>query len=65
MLYIVATGRRGGQYEYYVCSGRHTKSNNCTAPFIDVARIDDAVATLWDREHRPWQTDSVPRSGSA
>lgn len=61
MLYMVTTGRRGGRYEYFVCAGRHTKSNECRAPFVAADRIEDAVDRLWDAEHARWKAEALPQ----
>jgi DNA invertase Pin-like site-specific DNA recombinase len=60
LLYMVTTGRRGGRYEYFVCSGRHTKSNDCQAPFLSLERVEEAVARIWEAEHEPWVTEALP-----
>ena len=60
MLYTVNNGR-GGTYEYYVCSGRQTKSNDCDAPYVSVYRIENAVELLWNAEHARWHHDAVPQ----
>ena len=60
MMYSVNTGKHGDQYEYYICSGRHTKSTGCRAPYVAVERIESAVEQLWAGEHRKWQQDAIP-----
>ncbi|MGO4129919.1 recombinase family protein [Janibacter sp. RAF52] len=60
MQYSVNTGRHGGKYEYYMCSGRHTKANDCDLPYIAVHRIEDAVEGLWSGEHGKWTVAALP-----
>ncbi|MBY6367997.1 recombinase zinc beta ribbon domain-containing protein [Rhodococcoides corynebacterioides] len=44
LLYMVTTGRRGGRYEYYACSGRHTKSTDCQAPLLRLNKVEQAIS---------------------
>lgn len=60
LVYTINRGRHGGLYEYYACTGRQSKKTDCDAPHFAVARIEDAVALVWDAEHAAWQTQSIP-----
>lgn len=60
LVYTINRGRHGGVYEYYACSGRQIKKTDCDAPHFAVARIEEAVALVWDAEHAAWQTHAVP-----
>lgn len=60
LVYTINRGRHGGLYEYYACSGRQMKKTDCDAPHFAVARIEEAVALVWDAEHAAWQTHAVP-----
>ncbi|WP_350247804.1 recombinase family protein (plasmid) [Rhodococcus sp. D-6] len=60
MVYSRSRGR-GGRYEYFVCTGHHTKANDCDAPYISIDRIEAAVETLWKHELQPWQTSALPQ----
>lgn len=60
MIYSQSRGR-GGLYEYFVCSSRHTKSNDCQAPYVAVEKIEEAVGALWTTEQEPWRAAVLPQ----
>lgn len=60
LLYMVVKGR-GGTYEYFACSGRHTKQTPCQVPYMQVDRIEGAIDALWKQEQVRWDQLEIPR----
>ena len=50
LLYGVTTGRRGDQYEYFFCAGRHSKRKPCRLPYLPVDQVEHAVERQWQDE---------------
>lgn len=59
LLFMNVTNAKGNSYEYFACSGRHAKSNDCDVRFIPVGRVEEAVERLWRAEMGVWQTTGV------
>jgi site-specific DNA recombinase len=45
----LARNRHGTLYEYFVCSGRHSKRNSCTRSAMRIALIEEKVALYYRR----------------
>ncbi|WP_196189367.1 recombinase family protein [Conexibacter sp. W3-3-2] len=58
MIYTANTGRRGITYEYFVCGGRLSKSNDCQAPYVAIETVEGAVARTWRSEHARWHNEA-------
>ena len=53
LLYNIARGRQGDQYEYFVCAGRHSGRTPCDLPYVPVEQVEAAVQKQWDQETFP------------
>ena len=60
LLYTLVKGN-GGQYEYFVCSGRHTSRNDCDLPYLPLDKVEQAVITVWRGEQASWLTEGLPQ----
>ena len=43
LIFGVAKGRRGNEYAYWFCLGRHTYKNGCDLPYLAAEKIEAAV----------------------
>jgi len=60
LLYMLVKGN-GGQYEYFVCSGRHTSRNDCDLPYLPLDKVEQAVITVWRGEQASWPAEGLPK----
>ena len=60
LLYMLVTGN-GGQYEYFVCSGRHTSRTDCDLPYLPLDKVEEAVLGAWRGEQATWQAEGLPQ----
>lgn len=49
LLVQIAKNRHGTVYEYFVCSGRHSKRNGCDQRSLPVALVEEKVIELYKR----------------
>lgn len=47
LLVHMPRNRHGTTYEYYICSGRHSKRNGCTQRALSVSRVENMVVALY------------------
>lgn len=40
---------KGGTYSYFFCLGRHTGRTNCNLPYVNIEKVEKAVADRWRR----------------
>jgi site-specific DNA recombinase len=45
LCFIRATGKQGGKYDYFFCSGRHS-GNGCDLPYLPVAVVESRIEAL-------------------
>jgi len=53
LLYGVHKGRRGDEYEYFYCAGRHSGRTDCTLPYLPLDQVEQAVQRQWNDESWP------------
>lgn len=61
MLYMITKGRRGGTYEYFACTGRHSGQNGCDLPYVPLYKIEEQVDELWQHEQDEWERVGIPQ----
>lgn len=50
LIYGVSTGRRGEQYPYWLCLGRHKYKNGCDLPYLAEEKVDQVIVQHWKQE---------------
>lgn len=50
LIYGVSTGRRGEQYPYWLCLGRHKYKNGCDLPYLAEEKVEQVIVQHWKGE---------------
>ena len=62
--YTTGRGRHGGEFDYYICSGRH-RGQGCELPYLAASEVEKRIEQAWPLWVKLDELDGRLRSGSS